>query len=75
MRKAHPTEEPSVVREGCGPGDSGPCPICGEDMRGKTYTESSSIFPVPQSHTGRYWHMKYEHGIYEHYQRTENDGV
>lgn len=52
-----------------GPGDGGPCPECGEDMRGKFYDEQS-VFNTPgvtQRLAGRYWHMKYEHGILENY--------
>jgi hypothetical protein len=48
-----------------GPGDSGPCPICGQDMAEKVYEERllDGITPC----RGRYWHMVHEHGILEDY--------
>ena len=48
-----------------GPGDGGPCPICGEDMAKKVYEETflDGIRPC----SGRYWHMKNEHGVMEDY--------
>lgn len=47
------------------PGDGGPCPICGLDMREKVYTEDLPGRTVACS--GRYWHMKHEHGTLEDY--------
>lgn len=72
MRNAHPTEHPSVERDGHGPGDSGPCPICKEEMTAKEYYNPvSDIFPVPTTSKGRYWHMRHEHGILEHYRQPK----
>ena len=53
-----------------GPGDSGPCPRCGAEMKEKQYnvnTISPEVANVKAS--GRYWHMRYEHGILEDYAR------
>lgn len=52
-----------------GPGDGGPCEICGEDMRAKEYPlEVIGLLPDGRTTTsGRYWHMKYEHGRMEDY--------
>lgn len=62
-----------------GPGSGGPCPICGEDMKAKKYpmdeehgysilvlTEREAGL-LPDTVSGRYWHMSEEHGILEHY--------
>jgi len=51
--------------EPVGPGDGGPCPICGEDMAAKVYREELATGLTECS--GRYWHMKNEHGIMEDY--------
>lgn len=52
------------------PGDGGPCPICGEDMRSKAYP-NETMFPelkeLRPTISGRYWHMHHEHGILEDY--------
>lgn len=56
------TEQPKQV----GPGDSGPCPRCGEEMAEKEYDSNSLGLPQHKV-SGRYWHMRHEHGILEHY--------
>jgi len=48
------------------PGDGGPCPICGEDMAAKEYEEESFFLGLHKV-AGRYWHMRFEHGIMEDY--------
>ena len=51
--------------EPAGPGEGGPCPICGDDMAERVYLEE-----LPDGITecrGRYWHMSHEHGILEDY--------
>lgn len=71
MRKAHPREEASVERIGVGPGDGGPCPICGKEMAEKEY-DGDSFFPTLNHKVkGRYWHMVNEHQIWEHYKNPK----
>ena len=53
------------------PGDGGPCPICGEDMAEKIYEEPLGIRDGIAVCSGRYWHMKNEHGIMEDYDDSE----
>jgi hypothetical protein len=50
-----------------GPGDGGPCPICGEEMAEKVYEERLGLSDGSTGCSGRYWHMKNEHGIMEDY--------
>lgn len=49
-----------------GPGDSGPCPHCGKEMKEQIYIEEIVGIGTKEL-SGRYWHMKNEHGIFEHY--------
>ncbi len=49
------------------PGDGGPCSICGQDMKGKAYPLDYDLFGDSRAVSGRYWHMKEEHGIIETY--------
>lgn len=49
------------------PGDSGPCPICGEEMAEKSYKVELLGIDELQEVRGRYWHMSEEHGILEQY--------
>jgi hypothetical protein len=65
--------EGMISKRVAGPGDRGPCPICGEDMAGKVYKErlptvaaNKLVLEVSRSR-GRYWHMKNAHGIMEDY--------
>lgn len=53
-----------------GPGDSGSCPICGEEMAEKEYVNVrlGGDFSMVR---GRYWHMVNEHQIWEHYRQRE----
>lgn len=69
------------MTESAGPGDGGPCPICGEDMGAKEY-EATTIFTnrftgksSPSKVSGRYWHMKNEHMILEHYKPLQGKVV
>lgn len=60
-----------------GPGDGGPCPICGEDMAETVYEERQPMFlegrlVVEVNHCrGRYWHMRHAHRIMEDYFPTQ----
>ena len=56
-----------------GPGDGGPCPICGQDMAATVYeerlptvSEDRLVFEVSRC-SGRYWHMKNAHATMEDY--------
>lgn len=63
------------VFDGAGPGDSGPCPICGEEMKEKVYTSTPCLGPFPRpvhQVSGRYWHMVHEHRIWEHYKQRRD---
>lgn len=56
-----------------GPGDGGPCPICGADMAATVYEErlptvSENKLVIEVSNcSGRYWHMKNAHATMEDY--------
>jgi|tagenome__1003787_1003787.scaffolds.fasta_scaffold20984673_4 hypothetical protein len=62
-----------VPRKRAGPGDDGPCPICGEDMAEKVYEErlptvlEKRVLLEVHKCRGRYWHMKNEHATMEDY--------
>ena len=63
------------IFDGAGPGDSGPCPICGEEMAEKEYESSPCLGPRPRpvhKVKGRYWHMANEHQIWEHYKQRRD---
>jgi hypothetical protein len=49
-----------------GPGDTGPCPLCGKDMGEEEYSQRLLNGTIVMC-SGRYWHMRHEHGILEDY--------
>lgn len=57
-------------RNGARPGDGGPCPVCGEDMRAVEYDSQALGLPSHKV-SGRYWHMKEVHGTMEHYKSID----